>query len=257
MTDRTETYEVSGHPKVDIGLHAGDIRFKQGQPGFVTIVLSGSSEALGSVEIDASDEVITIQSIVKRRRWFGGGSIDATVSVPEGADVIVRVGAGDVVGGLDLGDVEVHSGSGDIRLDDIRGTADLKVGSGDIRVGSIAGVAKVKSASGDCRVDSATEISASTAAGDLYLGDVTEAATVKSAAGDVRIGRFSGTDLEVKTMSGDASIGLAPGFTVNANVKTMSGQLRNRTKPSGEPKAGSMNLTVVSFVGDVTLRSAK
>ena len=248
MTDRKETYEVKGHPRVEIYLHAGDVRLKPGKEGFVSIVLSGNSEAVAAIEVDATDESISVRSTARKRRWFGGGSVDTTVSLPVGADVLVHLGAGDVTAAMDLREVEVHSGSGDIRLDDVSGPADLKVGSGDIRVGSLAGVTKVSSASGDCRIEKATEIAMSTAAGDLHLGEITESATIKSAAGDVRIRKFSGTDLGIKTMSGDASIGLVPGLTVNADIKTMSGDLRNRIKPSSGPKVGTMNLKVVSFV---------
>ena len=80
---------------------------------------------------------------------------------------------------------------------------------------------------------------------------------IKSATGDIRIRKFAGTDLEIKTMSGDATIGLVPGMIVNAAIKTLSGDLRNRIKPSPGEKTGSMNLTVTSFAGDVTLKSAK
>lgn len=257
MSDRTETFEIVGTARVELYLHSGDLRLKQGRDGYVTLQMSGNPEAVGSLEVDASDEAVTVRATAKKRRWFGAGSVNTVVSLPVGANVVVHLGAGDVSAALDLGDIEVHTGSGDIRLDAVSGTADLKVGSGEIRVSSIRGSARVAAAAGDCRIGSATDITASTAAGDLYLSEVTESARVKSAAGDTRIKRFSGTDLEVKTMSGDTSIGLIPGLTVNANVKTMSGELRNRIKPSGEPKTGTMNLTVVSFVGDVTLKTAK
>jgi hypothetical protein len=58
-------------------------------------------------------------------------------------------------------------------------------------------------------------------------------------------------------MSGDCTIGLGPGMVVKTAIKTLSGDFRNRIKPSHGDRTGSMNLTVTSFAGDVTLKSAK
>ena len=257
MSDRKESFEVIGTPRVELYLNSGDVRFKQVSDEIVTLSMSGSAEAVDAIEVFATEGTITARTTAKRRRWFGGGSVDTIVSLPAGSDVLVHLGAGDVTANFDLGEAEVHVGSGDIRLETVTGRADLKVGSGDIRLSKAESICRVASAAGDCRLGMLTEVSISTGAGDLYLDDVSESATIKAAAGDVRVRRFSGTDLEIKTMSGDATIGLIPGLTVNANVKTMSGDLRNRIKPSGAEKVGTVNLTVVSFVGDVTLKTAK
>jgi DUF4097 and DUF4098 domain-containing protein YvlB len=154
-------------------------------------------------------------------------------------------------------DLEVSTGSGDVRVEDVHGAAEVKVGSGDIRIGTVTGIARLTSASGDLRLDAGTEIIVSTAAGDLFVGDVSEVARIKSATGDIRIRRFAGTDLEIRTMSGDVSIGLVPGLVVNAAVKTLSGDFRNRVKPTSTEKTQNVTLEVTSFSGDVTLRSAK
>jgi DUF4097 and DUF4098 domain-containing protein YvlB len=257
MTDRTETHQIDPGAHILVSLHAGDVRFKQGDAGHVVISMEGSSDALDTIDVDATTEAVAITSTIKKRRWFGVGSVDMVVTIPSGCDLSVRLGSGDLLVSAPVNDLEVSTGSGDIRIEDVAGTADLKVGSGDMRIGSIHGAAKLSSASGDVRLDQATEVTVSTAAGDLFLGDVSEIAHVKSATGDIRIRRFAGTDLEIRTMSGDVSIGLIPGVVVDAAIKTMSGDFRNRIKPSSGEKTGRMNLSVTSFSGDVTLRSAK
>lgn len=257
MSDRTETYDLDPGAHVLVSLHAGDIRFKHGDASSATIEMSGSSDALDTVEVDATTEAVAITSTVRKRRWFGVGTVDMVITLPSDCDVTVRLGSGDLLVGVPVNDLEVSTGSGDIRVDDVRGTAEIKVGSGDMRVGSIAGVGRLTSASGDLRLDAGTEVTVSTAAGDLYIGEVSEVARIKSATGDIRIRRFSGTDLEIRTMSGDVGIGLIPGLVVNASVKTLSGDFRNRIKPSSVEKTRTLNLEVTSFSGDVTLRSAK
>ena len=257
MTDRTEIYDIDPGAHILVSLHAGDVRFRQGKEARAVIEMSGSPDALDTVEVDATTEAVAVTSTVKKRRWFGVGSVDMVVTIPTGCDVTVRLGSGDLLVSVPVRDLEVSTGSGDIRVEEVTGTADLKVGSGDLRVGSVAGVTRISSASGDVRLDEGTEVAVSTAAGDLFLGDISEIARVKSATGDIRVRRFSGTDLEIRTMSGDVTIGLIAGLVVEAEVKTMSGTFRNRTKPSSAEKVGRLNLTVTSVSGDVTLRSAK
>lgn len=257
MSDRNEAYDVGPSPEIAVYLHAGDIRVKSGDEGIVKINLSGNGEAVDAIDVDAASDAVTIRSGATRRRWFGGGSVDVTITVPVYSDITVHNGAGDVFIGVGTNDLEVHTGSGDIRIDSVRGSADLKVGSGDIRAGDIGGTARISSAAGDVRIDSVNDVAVSTAAGDLHVGEVIDTARIKSATGDIRIRKFAGSDLEIKTMSGDCTIGLVPGMVVNAAVKTMSGDFRNRIKPSGGEKVGTMNLTVTSFSGDVTLKSAK
>ncbi|MGI9667438.1 MAG: DUF4097 family beta strand repeat-containing protein [Acidimicrobiia bacterium] len=257
MTDRTETYEVEGKPHVALYLQAGDIRLKEAADSRVVISMSGSSEALDAIDIDATSESVTVRSAAKQRRWFGRGSVDTVVKLPAGADVTIHNGAGDILVGPPVGDLEIHAGSGDIRGDRVGGATEIKVGAGDVRMGTLVGPVKVTSASGDVRIDSAGEINVSTAAGDLYLREINDSARVKSATGDIRIRKFAGSDLEIKTMSGDSTIGLVQGMVVKAAIKTMSGDFRNQIKPSAGEKTGTMNLTVTSFAGDVTLKAAK
>lgn len=257
MSERNEAYDVGQNPEIAVYLQLGDVRVKSGSDGVVKIGLSGNGEAIDAIDIDATSDSVTIRSRSNRRRWFGGGSVDATITVPSHSDVTVHNGAGDVFVGVTTNDLEVHTGSGDMRIDDVRGSADLKVGSGDIRTGDIGGTARVGSAAGDVRIERVNDLSASTAAGDLYVAEIVETGTIKSATGDIRIRKFGGSDLEVNTMTGDCTIGLVSGMVVNAAIKTMSGDFRNRIKPSGGDKVGTMNLTVTSFSGDVTLKSAK
>lgn len=256
MSDRKETYEVTDGPHVLLYLNSGDIRVREGAAGAVTIAMSGNPEVLDTIEIDATDDTVTARSTAKKRRWFGG-SIDTVVTVPSGSDLTIHNGAGDIILSVDVADLEIHNGSGDVRGDDVTGASEFKVGAGDIRMGALSGPVKVSSAAGDVRIDKAAELVISTASGDLYLGEVSESARVKSATGDIRIRKFSGNDLEIKTMSGDCSIGLIPGMVVKAQIKTMSGDFRNRVKSTSGEKTGTMNLAVTSFSGDVVLKSAK
>lgn len=256
MSDRTETYDVDPDVSVVVNIHRGDIRFKKGDPGRVVLRLTGSVDALSAIEVGATADTVSLRATAKKRRWIGA-SVDVVVILPEGSSVVVHSGAGDVAVGLDVRELEIHTGSGDIRAEAVTGVCDLRIGSGDARLRRLEGAASITSGAGDVRIAHANEITIKTAAGDIHLGEVAESARIKSATGDVRVRKFAGSDLEIKTMSGDAIVGLVSGMVVNAAIKTLSGDFRNRVKSSVGEKVGRMNLTITSFAGDVILKSAK
>ncbi len=257
MTERIETYDIASPATIALHLHAGDIRFKKGSSGKVVLKFDGSAKGLDDLQVDTTSDSVTVRTNSERKRRWVSGSINVIATIPENSNIIVKLGSGDVYASLPVVNAEIHVGSGDIRTEDIKGDAEVKVGSGDIRLGNVAGVARISSAAGDVRVDDTTEVTVTTAAGDLFLGSVSEVGRIKSATGDIRVGKHSGTDLSIKTMSGDVHVGLVQGLTVNASVKTLSGDFRNRIRPSSAERIGTTKLTITSFSGDVTLSTAR
>ena len=255
MSDRVETYDVSGVPSIEIAAQAGDIVIKPSKEPRVKIVLSGNAEAVDLTQIDASPESISIRSRQSKGRFFSK-RVDIVVSAPPGGYLKVGLASGQLRVRMPLAELVVSTGSGDIRIDETIGSTRIKVASGDVSLSDVVGDADVTSANGDIRIPSAGDISVSTASGDVRIGEATRTITVKSASGDVTVKKFGGSDLEITTMSGDVGIGLLPGLQVDASVKTLSGDFRNRIKPTEGERAGSMSLRVKSFSGDVTLRSA-
>ncbi len=258
MMDRVETYDVVGLPKIDITSTAGDIVVKPGTTDQVEIVLSGHTETVENTLIEASADAVVVRSRAgNRSRRLFSRAMDITVTAPEGGSLRVSSGSGDVRVRLGLDDVEVKSGSGDVRIDKEVGDARVKIGSGRVVVAGAVRDATVSSSSGDVSIGYATDAVVKTASGSLVLGTINGSARIKSASGDVKVRDFRGTDLAISTMSGDTIIYLAPGRVVQARIKTLSGDFRNKVKPSSGEKTSKMSLDVKSFSGDVTLRTAK
>ena len=257
MMDRIETYDVVGSPKIDITSTAGDIVVKPGTTDQVKIVLSGYTETVENTLVEASADAVVVRSRAgNRSRRLFSRAMDITVTVPEGASLRVKSGSGDVRIRLGLDDVEVSSGSGDVRIDNEAGDVRVKIGSGRVVIAGAVRDATVTSVSGDVSIGYATDAVVKTASGTLVLGTVNGSARIKSASGDVKVREFRGSDLTISTMSGDTIIYLAPGRVVEARIKTLSGDFRNKVKPSSEEKTSKMSLDVKSFSGDVTLRTA-
>jgi DUF4097 and DUF4098 domain-containing protein YvlB len=256
VSDRVETYDVTGVPSIEIAAQSGDIVIRASSEPKVKIVLTGNADAVDLAQIDASPDSISIRAQHTKGRFFNK-RVDMVVTAPPGGYLKVDLASGQVRVRLPLAEVAVTTASGDIRIDETVGTARIKVASGDVSLSEVVTDADVTSANGDIKIPIAGDVMVSTASGDVRIGEVARTISVKSASGDVSVKTFGGTDLDITTMSGDIGIGLEPGLHVEASVKTLSGDFRNRIKPTEGDRSGSMSLRVKSFTGNVTLRSAK
>lgn len=256
MSDRTETYDVRTPVRVDIRALAGDVIVREADDDKVKIILSGHADTVNATLIDVEDDTISIRTDPQRRsrRFFARG-MDIIVTMPPGGIVHIAKGAGDTRLRLPLREVQIESGSGDVRLDYPVGDVKIKVASGEVTCASVEGEIVVTSASGDIKLKDVNDATVNTASGSTRLGRVSGMLKIKSASGDIRIKDFEGSELEVHTLSGDTTVGLAPGRTVKASIKTLSGEFRNRITPTEGERVGEVTLEVHSFSGDVTLRS--
>ncbi|GMQ98409.1 MAG: hypothetical protein BMS9Abin17_0919 [Acidimicrobiia bacterium] len=258
MIDRVEICDVSDSPRISISTNAGDIIIRPWEEMRVKVVLSGHAETVESTVVDTTSDSVSVRTDPGHRafRFFARG-MDVVVFAPPGGTLRINSSSGDIRVRLPLEDVEINSGSGDVRLDEPVGDARIKVASGQVKIGHVERDAEVTSANGDIRIGRARDVATNTVSGNTNLGLVESSARIHSASGEVRVRDFRGTDLTIKTMSGSSVIGLAPGRTVAAQIKTMSGQLRNKIRPVGGDRTGRMNVKVTSFSGDVILRNAR
>ncbi|RLA49688.1 MAG: hypothetical protein DRQ98_13830 [Gammaproteobacteria bacterium] len=258
MTERIVKFDVDGPPTIDVSITAGNVIVRPGTEGKAKVMLSGAPELVDGASVDITPDSVTIRSArQEQRRRFSSEAMDVAINVPDGVRVRVRIGAGDVRLRVDAEDVDISSGMGDVRIDNVTGHARIKVASGDINVTRCDGEFNAKSASGDIRVDHVGGATVKTASGDVVIGQANDIVQVRSASGNVKVRDFRGSDLDISTMSGNVFVGLAPGRIVEASIKTLSGDFRNKVKPGDGDRTDTMALNVSSFSGDVTLTSAK
>jgi hypothetical protein len=99
--------------------------------------------------------------------------------------------------------------------------ARIAVASADVELTGRLGALDLSSASADLDVEQGTDVRLRTASGDARVGIVDGSASIASASGDVRVGRASGA-LKLRTASGDISVEQA---VADVSISTASGDV--------------------------------
>jgi DUF4097 and DUF4098 domain-containing protein YvlB len=223
MTARREQFTVAERPAVVLRLASGSARLLEGQAGHVIVEIEGRDPERFTVE-QVGDRVL-VEQPSGVLRW---GRYDVVVTAPAGVRLEAHVATADVDAAVQLGSLTANVASGELHVGDVSGDVRVKSASGDVRLGDVGGELDVTTASGDVRVGAvAGAIGVSTASGGCQFAAAADVLDVRSASGDVVVRRFDGSDLRAKSMSGDVRIGFPPGRTLEVDLSTISGSVRN------------------------------
>ncbi|SDH09824.1 DUF4097 family beta strand repeat-containing protein [Klenkia brasiliensis] len=272
MTVRRETFAVTGPaPAVEVRNPTGSVLVTavEGTTEITVDVeaLNGAAEkALADVVVQhlpgsADGAPARLLVTVPASRLLSSPRFAVTAVLPAGCPLGVSVAsAGATVRGP-WGDVEVAGASGDVRVEACAGLA-VRTASGDVHVGSVGGDAVVRSASGDVRLDAVTgSVTVTTASGDVRLGPVGGDVEVTSASADVVVGRVDSGEVALRTVSGDATVAVAPGLRLWLDLQTVSGRLDSQlSHDDADTEAGdgaaALTVRMRSVSGDLRLRRA-
>ncbi len=255
MSERIETFEIGGTPRLVLRIPTGETRVVGGRSGALVVRLSGSERELDRFVVERRGDSVFVEP--ERSGMLGRWtSVRLVVECGEPVDLTIRSATGDLTAAVALAGLRAETASGDVHVSDVGGDVSIKSASGDVHLGSVAGRLEVAAASGDLQAGRiGGELRVKTASGDVAVTGVAGDATVKSASGDVRIGAFEGTDLDVKTLSGDVEIGLGAERRFDVSLQTVSGDVRTDFPISGESGGtAAARLSISSVSGDLVLR---
>jgi DUF4097 and DUF4098 domain-containing protein YvlB len=252
---REESFLVGDHPELVVSVATSDVVLNEGEPGRIDVELDGKESDTEMFDITQAGDIVSIQARKDTgRRWIQP-RVRIAVTLPAGSDIELKTASGDVLGSIDAGDLIVATASGDIRFGDITRKAKIKSASGDVFVGDVAGDFDGVAASGDFRIDSVSgEATVSTASGDIVINAASGPVAAKTASGDIIVRNFSGPSVSTLSMSGDITIWLTPGMSIDADISTLSGDFINKTTPSGDEPSKRASLRAKTLSGDVILR---
>ncbi len=253
---RQERFVIGKRPQVDVSVKSGDILLLAGNPGEVSVELFGSDNAIDATEVVQAGDVVTVRDRSGIGGWLKRG-VNVTVTLPPGTRALLRGGSGNATASVVLSHLTAEFASGDVRLDDVTGDVAVDSASGDVAIGSIGGDLSISLASGDLRIgETAGRAVIDSASGDINLGRVSGSLKVRTASGDVTVRSFGGSELIGQSMSGDFRLGLESGLSVDADIQTRSGSIRNETTESAEREGRPAALRIATMSGDIILLSA-
>jgi DUF4097 and DUF4098 domain-containing protein YvlB len=200
------------------------------------------------------------ESIVETLREHSEGGHELTVEVPKrkllgfgNAQVLVRVRGPH---GLDL---DAATASADVVITGRPRCADVRTASGDVSIEAADGATQVKTASGAVdlgQMRDATDVK--TMSGDVIVRETGSATDVNTMSGDVRIRRAAAGAIQMRSMSGDIEVAVAPGSTLFVDANSASGDVRSEIPVTGSAPSGpaDVDLRATSMSGDIVVTRA-
>ncbi|HTU37627.1 MAG TPA: DUF4097 family beta strand repeat-containing protein [Acidimicrobiales bacterium] len=287
-SNREETFETPGLVRLIVENAVGLVAVTARERATTTVVLepetAGAEELVERAIVEHRPRHDRHNVIVKVHRAKGmrfgrRDAVTVRVEVPVGSDVAVATASADIEVTGPVGTLDVKTSSGDVSTDDVLADVYAKTASGHVTVGNVGGDVRAHSASGDLRCSSVdgradfatasgdlelgaarSRVEVQATSGNVRLGEVAKGARVVNVSGDVRVLSIAEGDLSVRSVSGDVSVGVAPGVDLHVDVETASGSVRSDI-PLGDSPAATrrdtrVDLSVRSVSGNVEIAHA-
>ncbi|MGW7671404.1 DUF4097 family beta strand repeat-containing protein [Streptomyces sp. NPDC054775] len=167
--------------------------------------------------VEYADGVLRIHTLKEANRLVGpSGSLEVTVQLPAGSRIEAKAASVELRGVGRLGDVVFDGAYRHIKIDEAASVR-LTAVDGDVEIGRLGGPATISTARGDIRITEAVR----------------------------------GT-VELRTQSGDITLGAAAGVSAALDAHTGLGRISNALKNDG---TAGLDIHATTSHGDITARS--
>ncbi|MFC2177490.1 DUF4097 domain-containing protein [Actinomycetota bacterium] len=241
---RRESFSLSGPLLFDVATSSGDVEIVPGNPGEVIVELRGGPAADYIVELQGSDLTVRPPSKPSGKRRHA--STDIKLHVPNDTAGNVRTASGDVLVVSRVRSLVLATASGDCRVQDsVTEDFEAKTASGDVKLRDVGANLAVTTASGDVLAENVgADFRFNSTSGGARIAAVAGAIEVKTVSGNLSVRAAAGPSVRIRSLSGDARLGIPAGRTVDLDMQTMSGEVTNRIKKSGEASVARRSLTI-------------
>ncbi len=255
---RRQSFKVSAPIFFEVATSSGDVEILPGAAGQVIVELRGGPVDTYTIELNGSDLLVQPSSKPSGKRRYA--STDIKVFVPEDAAGRVRTTSGDLVVVPRLHSLVLATASGDCRVDgSVTERLEAKTTSGDIKLRDVGGNLVVTTASGQVVAGSVGgDLRFNSASGDARVAAVGGAVEVKTVSGDLVVRAANGPLVRVRSLSGDARLGIPAGRRVDLDMQTISGEVIShleRSAAAAVPRR-SLAISMRSVSGSLRLENA-
>jgi hypothetical protein len=273
---RVETFETPGPLELVCRLGSADLRVETGEGPTTTVEIVGgrdddaTRELVDGFTVALRERLAGAELLVeepKTRSWgfrlrFWESGVSVRIRCPEGTSLSATGASTEIEATGTLGRVEVKTGSGDVSLRGSAAGLRATTASGDVEAEVVGGPASISTASGDVEVGRVEgPLTVQAVSGDVEVHDARAGADVQSVSGDVEVAVVGGGDIRAQTVSGDVSLGIAPGVGVWIDASSVSGEVVSQLEvgdqpPSGGDDAPVYGLRVRTVSGDAVIARA-
>src|SRR4051812_7251461 len=238
-------YETPDPITATVRVVSGDVRVTAGDRGMTTVTVAPSDasdeddrKAAALTRVEYADGRLTVRA-PKLRSWSPrshGGSIDVTIALPPGSQLLAVGALADIACDCELGECRIKTGLGDISVEHVTGHADIVAASGEVRLRELDASAVIKNSNGDTWVGRAGgALRARSSNGDIAV-DVAEAGlAARSANGGVRLGEALRDTVVLETSRGSVEVGIREGTTAWLDVRATAGRVHNALDAAEAP----------------------
>ncbi|MFB8240209.1 DUF4097 family beta strand repeat-containing protein [Kitasatospora purpeofusca] len=219
-----QKFDTPAPVSVVLDVPAGRLRFTATDRADTTVEVlpldaskSRDVKAAEQTGVVFADGVLRIEAPQANRVLGSVGSVEVTVGLPAGSHLRATAASAELLGDGRLGDVTFESSNGTVELDETA-SARLTLLAGDITVGRLGGPGEISTEKGDIRITEAVH------------GVVT-----------------------LRAVSGDLTVGAAPGVSASLDAGTTSGRIHNSLRNTDGTPTLAIHATTAH--GDITARS--
>lgn len=248
----SETFTVGDRPELDIRVHAGRVEIVPGTAGTISVTVETNDP---NFRVTQRGDLIEIASD-REARWLLARPAEVTVTMPpEGGQTQIRTATASVVVQCPMDRLDIDAASGEVRAGKVR-RVEAKTASSNIRVEEVTETARLRTAAGDVRIERAQgTVDISTASGDIRIDDADAVVDVSTASGRVQVGRFVGSSINLKSMSGSFEVGMETGTKVDLDCTSLSGKVIWPPKVDPPPQVRrQVAIKAKSMSGDLILK---
>ncbi|MFF3455635.1 DUF4097 family beta strand repeat-containing protein [Streptomyces sp. NPDC002730] len=221
-----QKFDTPAQVSAVLDIPAGRIRFIAADRADTTVEVLPADASKGrdvkaaeQTTVEYGDGVLRIEASPAKNRILGNsGSIEVTIQLPVGSRIEAKAASAELRGVGRLGDVAFEGAQGSVKLDEAE-SARLTLLAGDVSVGRLGGPAEISTQKGDIRIAEAVR----------------------------------GT-VELRTESGEISVGAARGVSASLDAGTSYGRIHNALKNTDGAAAG-LNIHATTAYGDIAARS--
>ncbi|MDP9495908.1 MAG: DUF4097 domain-containing protein [Actinomycetota bacterium] len=228
-------FEVGNSPRFVAAISSGSIDLLEGEAGIIDLQVESPRE--NELEISQTGGTVTVRHPIAGLRWgLRESTTRIRVGIPAGTTVRISAASAEIDAEVRLAEAFIDTASGNVSLSEVH-DAKVKTASGDLAIVTALGEVSLRTASGDVRIgDVAEKLDVTTASGSVDVGLARRDVTSSTASGDLAIDRFEGSDLNLKSVSGNIRIGLPRGTKVALDARSLSGHI---ALPERAPSGGT------------------